>query len=203
MVGMEWRVRGLRDRLAGRAPAPEAIVPAYRPGPPPAQDPSDLDAGSGSRAELEYALFEAERLLGMAREACRAMEADLAASAAWARFESGHETRDVLQNGERRAHMEARYGRKVELADVEYEAGLACDQRRRRALEGIAKGGGPLPADAGGGGGRGRGAAPGGGGAVTRNENAVVFHRSELMKRTVIAPTAMNTGMAEIRYRTL
>ena len=141
------RVRGLRDRLAGRAPAPEAIVPAYRPGPPPAQDPSDLDAGSGSRAELEYALFEAERLLGMAREACQAMEADLAASTAWARFESGHETRDVLQNGERRAHMEARYGRKVELADVEYEAGLAWDQRRRRALEGIAKGGGPLPAE--------------------------------------------------------
>jgi len=85
---------------------------------------------------LVAAVKEGEALLASMREGLEEMRRDLRSTREWETFDSGRETRDVLQNGERRAHMEARYGRKVRNGDVDYEQGLPWDKRRQLTLEG-------------------------------------------------------------------
>ncbi|QDZ18281.1 hypothetical protein HOP50_01g07860 [Chloropicon primus] len=95
----------------------------------------DLDASGLLALKLETT-----RLRDLAAEACQEMERDLSSVRDWERFESGFETRDVLANGERRLHMELRYGREVTVDDVESELqSLSKDQRKLRLIEGIGK----------------------------------------------------------------
>ena len=56
---------------------------------------------------------------------------DIVAAWRWAGFESGHETRDVLENGIRRVHMEARFGRAVTLADIQATLAIPLALRPR------------------------------------------------------------------------
>ena len=139
------RVRVLRGRLPGAggggAPCPQ-IAPGYR-------REAEVAAGPDFAAGLEglegpalvAAVEEGEALLASMREGLEEMRRDLRSTREWETFDSGRETRDVLQNGERRAHMEARYGRKVRNGDVDYEQGLPWDKRRQLTLEGAAAAG--------------------------------------------------------------
>ena len=108
--------------LLGGAEAPRA--PAQLAPGPERQQLRQLDIGEPAAAcgpdlallasELEDARLKAAR----AHDAIHYLEADVVASRRWAGYESGRETRDVLENGIRRADMEARFGRPVTLADV-------------------------------------------------------------------------------------
>jgi len=117
----------------------------------------DADIGRAldgmTAAELEAFLAETARLRDLARASLREMQQDAKSTADWEVFESGFETRDVLENGERRAHMEARLGRKAELQDVTAEKdNLTLAERRERMLDGMAKANDsrlPGPVDAG------------------------------------------------------
>ena len=136
------RLRVMRGRLSGGCPGGDArptITPLYRreaetrpePGPDFAAEVEGLEEST-----LAVALEEGERLLTSMREGLEEMRADLRSTREWETFNSGRETRDVLQNGERRAHMEARYGREVRLGDVDYEKGLPWEKRRELTMEG-------------------------------------------------------------------
>lgn len=101
-----------------------------------------------SIVELEALRRETLRLRDLSLETAGEMEKDLGSVAHWERYESGFETRDVLANGERRLHMELRYGREVTVEDVEKEMeGMSKDQRKMKLIEGIGKDGsdGRLP----------------------------------------------------------
>lgn len=134
------RLRVIRGRLSGGCLGGDArptITPLYRreaearPGPDFASEVEGLEEST-----LAVALEEGERLLASMREGLEDMRADLRSTREWETFDSGRETRDVLQNGERRVHMEARYGRDVRLGDVDYEKGLPWEKRRELTLQG-------------------------------------------------------------------
>ena len=63
---------------------------------------------AASAADLASMRDEVRRLRDLALQSCKEMEADLTSVGRWESYESGTETRDVLANGERRAHMELR-----------------------------------------------------------------------------------------------
>lgn len=63
------------------------------------------------------------------------LESDLRDSRSWERFESGRETRDVLEHGERRVAFERRLGRPATPEDVRRELSLPLDVRRRSLLQ--------------------------------------------------------------------
>jgi hypothetical protein len=93
-----------------------------------------------SEEELRAVHGETERLLALAQESLAEIEKDFESVQRWERFESGFETRDVLANGERRVHMELRYGREVTVEDVDSDLrGMTTEQRKRALMEGIAK----------------------------------------------------------------
>ena len=142
---LDRRIRLIRARLG--EPSPTASLAA----------PYDVDAAADASSAASRAirtlpqpalaplLEETVALRALARRACEEIKRDLNASGAWDLVESGFETRDVLENGERRAHMEARVGRAVTLEDVRGEMARPAHERRARMLEGIAIDGGPLP----------------------------------------------------------
>jgi len=74
----------------------------------------DMDLGDLeglSYAALQQRLGEMTRMHAQAVAAEKSMSEDKSDRKHWDRIESGHETRDMLENGIRRAHMEARLGR--------------------------------------------------------------------------------------------
>lgn len=100
----------------------------------------DVSLTGMREAELRVVHEETRRLRALAQEALAETEKDMQSVSRWERFESGFETRDVLANGERRLHMELRYGREVSVKDVEKELhGMTKDQRRTVLMEGIGK----------------------------------------------------------------
>ena len=128
------RLEEIRRAARGKAEAP-ACTPNYtRAG----LEPGSLD--SLSESELLALERETIRLRDLAAASCEETERDLGSVREWETYESGYETRDVLANGERRAHMEIRYGREVTVDDVEAEVrGLTSQQRKLKLIEGIAK----------------------------------------------------------------
>ena len=146
VAGLNARLLEVQRALAaakGGEAAPVLSEPYRRTSKPEGRDLSVMDPS-------ELAAFEREtlRLRDLAAQSCEEMERDLGSVRDWERFESGFETRDVLANGERRKHMELRYGREVTVDDVEKEIQLLSrDQRKLRLIEGIGKDGadGRLP----------------------------------------------------------
>lgn len=61
------------------------------------------------------------------------LEMDVIDARRWERYESGHETRDVLEHGERRIHLERRLGRKATHEDVQMELSRTWNERRIRS----------------------------------------------------------------------
>lgn len=147
-------LRQRRRRIMALLGTPDptlAIKPAYRPvvvdvlgvdggtsatGVAPTSSVANADLADLDEEALTWELERIESLLAVAEDGARAVSNDLRDTRQLERYESGRETRDVLENGERRALMEARLGREVTKADVEAELGLPWEERRRRVAEG-------------------------------------------------------------------
>lgn len=84
--------------------------------------------------ELTVKIDETRRAAAHADDVVRSMRRELDARVAWDEYESGVETRDVLENGVRRADMERLLGRGVTKADV--DASMKMPERARAAIVG-------------------------------------------------------------------
>lgn len=106
----------------------EVIRPAYRRHVHPQYHEKDLVDLPTDLAVLREQIHRASRRVSW-------LESDLRDSRSWERHESGHETRDVLEHGERRLAFERRLGRKATPEDVRRELSLPMDVRRRALLQ--------------------------------------------------------------------
>jgi len=130
------------EQQKGPKEGEEVLTSAYRRRESAAEAAFARSLGGLGERELLSLKRETQRLQDLTRESLADIEQDLRSSTHWERFESGFETRDVLANGERRLHMELRYGREVTLEDVERELeGLSRAQRKANLIEGVAKDG--------------------------------------------------------------
>ena len=84
--------------------------------------------------DLKSKITETQGQLALAQAVLRAMHEELQERVRWDSHESGVETRDVLENGVRREHMERLLGRGATKADV--EASLKLPDRIRAKLVG-------------------------------------------------------------------
>lgn len=85
-------------------------------------------------SEIEQKAAETYTQLEICRTILSAMSAELQERVMWENYESGVETRDVLENGVRREHMEYLLGRPATKADV--DASLRLPDRLRAKLVG-------------------------------------------------------------------
>lgn len=85
-------------------------------------------------SEIEQKAAETYTQLEICRTILSAMSAELQERVMWENYESGVETRDVLENGVRREHMEYLLGRPATKADV--DASLRLPDRLRSKLVG-------------------------------------------------------------------
>mmetsp|Transcript_10432 Transcript_10432/g.34309 ORF Transcript_10432/g.34309 Transcript_10432/m.34309 type:complete len:533 (-) Transcript_10432:44-1642(-) len=98
-----------------------------------------------TRAAISRKLTEAMRLHRMATDAEAEMKEDVYDRRRFDTFESGFETRDVMENGVRRAHMTARLGRTVAREDIEDSMKIPfLDRPRAIGYDPDAKPGGKL-----------------------------------------------------------
>jgi len=82
-------------------------------------------------AELEPKLVECTRMCARALEGARELQREVEDRRSWDVAESGLETRDVLENGVRRADMERLLGRPVTKADVDTSLAIPAAARMR------------------------------------------------------------------------
>ena len=92
----------------------------------------DAETGGGVTASrLREVAAERDRLLARAVEAMKGLELEIRDRRTWDHFESGVETRDVLENGVRRVDMERMLGRPATKADVEASMAIPAEERLR------------------------------------------------------------------------
>ena len=84
--------------------------------------------------ELAVKIEETRREISMADDVVASIREELVSRVAWDEYESGVETRDVLENGVRRADMERLLGRGVTKADV--DASMKMPERARAEIVG-------------------------------------------------------------------
>ena len=137
-----WRrvPRIRRARARPRDPrAALSLAPDARSSPPPDDDDDDDDSAEEAAMELEGLRAEdlgrrvdaAETSRRMAMEAADALEGEIRERVSWETHESGVETRDVLENGARRADMERLLGRPATKADVDASMRIPAAERLR------------------------------------------------------------------------
>ena len=92
----------------------------------------DAETGGGVTASrLREVAAERDRLLARAVEAMKGLELEIRDRRTWDHFESGVETRDVLENGVRRVDMERMLGRPATKADVDASMAIPAEERLR------------------------------------------------------------------------
>ena len=82
--------------------------------------------------ELAVKIEETRREISTADDVVASIREELVSRVAWDEYESGVETRDVLENGVRRADMERLLGRGVTKADV--DASMKMPERARAEI---------------------------------------------------------------------
>jgi hypothetical protein len=106
---------------------------------PSSDDDDDDDSAEDAAMELEGLRAQdlgrrvdaAETSRRMAMEAADALEGEIRERVSWETHESGVETRDVLENGARRADMERLLGRPATKADVDASMRIPAPERLR------------------------------------------------------------------------
>ena len=92
----------------------------------------DVDDLEGcTAAELNTKLIECTRMCARAAEGVKELRQEVIDRRRWDEMESGVETRDVLENGVRRADMEMLLGRPVTKADVDASLAIPAVERAR------------------------------------------------------------------------
>ena len=132
-----WRrvpgIQGARPRP--RHPRAASLAPDARASPSSDDDDSVEDAATeleGLGAEdLVRRVDAAESSRRMAMKAADALEGEIRERFSWETRESGVETRDVLENGARRADMERLLGRPATKADVDASMRIPAPERLR------------------------------------------------------------------------
>lgn len=132
-----WRcvpgIQGARPRP--RHPRAASLAPDARASPSSDDDDSVEDAATeleGLGAEdLVRRVDAAESARRMAMKAADALEGEIRERFSWETRESGVETRDVLENGARRADMERLLGRPATKADVDASMRIPAPERLR------------------------------------------------------------------------